>query len=173
MRHRWFEMLTQQRLRHLLKYNPEMGEWTWLNPPNHNTRLRGMPAGNTRSDGYLKIKINGVAYYSSRLAWFYMTGNWPSEEIDHIDRDPSNDRWNNLRLASSSDNKCNSSLNTRNTSGYRGIGWLPGASKWQVHVNGVYLGRYDNADEAIEVRDSFAKEAQREFVTLNRERNAA
>lgn len=100
-------MITQERLRYLLHYDPETGEWTWLNPPNHNTRLIGLIAGHVRPDGYRQIRIAGVAYYSSRLACLYMTGEWPAEEMDHIDRDPNNDEWINLRQASSSMNKWN------------------------------------------------------------------
>jgi hypothetical protein len=96
-----------------------------------------------------------------------MTGQWPSQEIDHIDRDPSNNCWNNLREASSSDNKCNSQISSKNTSGYRGVGWLSFIGKWRVDVNGIYLGRFDDLEEAIAARDSFAQELQGDFVTLN------
>lgn len=100
-------MITAERLRTILEYNPDTGDWIWLDPPNHNTRLKGQTAGNLRSDGYRAIRIDGALYYSSRLACLYMTGEWPIEEMDHKDRDPSNDRWSNLREASSSLNKRN------------------------------------------------------------------
>jgi hypothetical protein len=131
--------------------------------------LVGCVAGNFRKDGYVTIRVNGIAHYSHRLAWFYMTGLWPTNEVDHKDRNPSNNAWVNLREATSSDNKCNSSLNVRNTSGYRGIGWMPNVGKWQVHVNGMYLGRYDDLEEAIQVRDSYALTLQGEFATLTKE----
>ena len=99
--------LTAERLRHLLLYLPETGGWFWLNPPNHNTRLLGCSAGTRHSDGYLMIRIRGKAYYSHRLAFLYMTGEWPLEEVDHIDRNPYNDAWVNLRKATSSLNKWN------------------------------------------------------------------
>jgi len=100
-------MLTGSRLEQMLHYDPETGMWTWIKAPNHNSNLNGHEAGNIRLDGYRKIRIDGFAYYASRLACLWMTGRWPVEEMDHIDRDPSNDCWSNLREASSSLNKLN------------------------------------------------------------------
>lgn len=160
-------MLDQVRLRRMLSYDPDSGIWTWVWCPPPNQRYTGTVAGNVRRDGYVSIRIAGQLYYSHRLAWFYMTGKWPAVEIDHEDRSPLNNRWSNLREASSSDNKCNSQTSSRNTSGYRGVGWMPTVGKWQVHVNSIYLGRYDDLEEAIMVRDSYAEEIQGEFVSLN------
>jgi len=160
-------MIDQFSLRKRLSYNPETGLWTWVWCPPPNQRRTGTVAGNTRSDGYVLLRLDGVLYYSHRLAWFYMTGQWPTQEIDHVDRDPNNNCWSNLREASSSDNKCNSQMNSRNSSGFRGVGWMPQVGKWQVHVNGMYCGRFDDLEEAIAFRDSFAQELQGNFVSLN------
>lgn len=155
-------MLTQERLRYLLWYNPETGEWRWLNPPNHNTRLRGQIAGNRRPDGYLKIRIGGFAYYSSHLACLYMLGHLPAEEMDHKDRDPSNDRWHNLREATSSENK----WNRQNRALYRGV--YPCGKKWQVMAGRAgYLGVYDSLEEAMAIRDAAALSQAGEFAILN------
>jgi hypothetical protein len=91
-----------------------------------------------------------------------MTGKWPDAEIDHVDRDPSNDAWANLREATSSENKWN-----RDTgySGYRGV--YPSGSKWQVQVGGVYIGMFDNLNEAIELRDLIATNVAGPFAVLN------
>lgn len=100
-------MLTGTRLESCLHYDPDAGLFTWINPPNHNSRLKGHIAGCIRSDGYRKIRIGGLDYYASRLACLWMLGRFPDEEMDHIDRDPSNDQWSNLREADSSLNKRN------------------------------------------------------------------
>lgn len=99
-------MLTGTQLQ-ALEYIPETGEWFWRDPPAHNSKLKDKLAGNLRSDGYRTIRIGGEAYYASRLAFLWMLGRWPYEEADHIDRDPSNDKWSNLRDATSSLNKLN------------------------------------------------------------------
>lgn len=155
-------MLTQKRLKELLHYDPETGDWIWINAPSHNTRLNGKPAGTTRSDGYRTIRIGGTAYYTSRLAILYMTGEWPEEEADHEDRNPRNEKWSNLRPASSSQNKYNRSLSS---DGYRGV--YPCGNKWQVQVGGCYLGIFDELEEAIAARDVTAFEWSDGYAILN------
>lgn len=154
-------LLTQERLRYFLSYDPETGVWTWLNPPNHNTRLKGQQAGNRRNDGYLRIRIGGCLYYSSHLANLYMTGFLPKEEMDHKDRDPSNDKWTNLREATSSQNKFN-----RTYDGLRGV--YRSGSNWYASVGrSNYLGLFKTLEEAIVVRDAEALRAGGDFAILN------
>jgi HNH endonuclease len=156
-------MLTQERLKYLLEYNPATGEWLWLNPPNHNTRMKGKLAGNRRRDGYLLIRIGGQLYYSSRLAFLYMLGRLPADEVDHIDRDPSNDKWINLREATSSQNKYNRETYRK---GFRGV--YPSGNKWIVMVGrDNYLGTYETYEEAVFVRDSAASQIAGPFAVLN------
>jgi hypothetical protein len=90
-----------------LHYDPETGIFVWVRAPAHNPKLKGQIAGTVRWDGYRTIRIRCRAYYASHLACLWMLGKWPDEEMDHIDRDPSNDRWENLREADSSLNKWN------------------------------------------------------------------
>lgn len=157
-------MLTQERLKHLLHYDLETGEWTWLNPPNHNTRLLGCVAGNVRADGYRTIRIDGCGYYAHRLAFLYVTGIWPSEEVDHKDRNPYNCAWSNLREATSSQNKYNR-IYTQGQ--YRGV--YPVGAKWQVQVEGIYFGIFDSLEEAISIRDETALAWSHGFAILNME----
>jgi hypothetical protein len=145
-------------LRDVLSYDPETGVWVWLNPPNHNTRLRGKVAGTVRQDGYRKIRINGVPYYSGRLAWFYMTGEWPKEEVDHRDRDPSNDKWSNLREATSSQNKYN-----RKPDDLRGV-YRSGSKWWAMAGRNNYLGIFDTLEDAVTARNAEALRLGGAFV---------
>ena len=160
-------MLTVERLKVMLHYDPETGLWTWLWCPPPNQRYTGLQAGYTRSDGYNLIRIGGVAYYCSRLAHLYMTGEWPSEEMDHVDRDPSNDRWENLREANSSQNKVNRTLAANNTSGFRGVSFNKARGKWVAYVDNLQLGAFDTLEEAVVARDSAAKDIHGEFAILN------
>jgi hypothetical protein len=154
-------ILTQAYLKQVLHYNPETGVWTWQQSLSYNVKA-GREAGSRRPDGYLKIRIRGRAYYASRLAWFYMTGEWPIE-IDHIDRDPSNDRWENLREATSSQNKYNRSYGGN----LRGV-YCSGNGKWWAMVGkGNYLGTFDSLEEAITARDTEAMKLAGEFAILN------
>lgn len=161
-------MLTHARLKHLLKYDPDTGVWIWINAPFRKPQLVGTEAGHLSwKDGSRRIMIDRTMYRSSRLAWFYMTGEWPKEEIDHEDRDPSNDKWENLREATSAENKANTKLSSRNTSGYRGVSWHDLRQKWRAQVDRVHLGLFDTAEEAAAARDAFAAKLHGDFVQLN------
>lgn len=153
--------LSAEYLKELLQYFPETGEWIWLNPPVHNGNLKGKIAGHIRPDGYRIIRINGQKYYAHRLAFLYMEGELPAKEVDHIDRDPSNGRWANLRHATSSQNKFN-----REPLGIRGV--YATGNKWQVMVGrDNYLGLFDNFADAILARDTEAKRLGGDFAILN------
>lgn len=115
-------MLTYKRLRQVLKYNPRTGLFIWrktLSLRGIEGRPAGAPHGGIRN--YIKIGIDGRRYYAHRLAWFYVTGNWPDKSIDHIDGDPQNNRISNLRLATFSENTANQSRRAIAATGMRGV----------------------------------------------------
>ena len=161
--------LTQERLKEILHYDPETGIWTWIKVNKHNIEHNGKIAGTVRDDGYRSIRIGGRAYYSGRLAILYMTGKWPIE-VDHKDRDPSNDCWDNLRDATSADNKCNTTLHrVNNTSGYRGVSWNKKQQKWVAYIDAFQLGAYNSLEEAIQIRDEYVAKFHGEFAVLNQQ----
>lgn len=123
--------LTQQALRKELQYNPETGKFLWLL---HRKGRRGT-VGTVNKHGYLVITMSGRRIMAHRLAWFYMTGVWPAEELDHIDRDTSNNKFNNLREASHSENSVNSKIREDNSSGHPGICWDRQKMKWKVQIS--------------------------------------
>lgn len=86
--------LTAERLRELLHYDPETGLFTWI--VNRGCIKAGTQAG-CIDDGYVKILVCGRKYRANRLAWLYMTGEWPRKLVDHEDTDRANNRWSNLR----------------------------------------------------------------------------
>jgi len=101
-------MLTHQRLRELLDYDPETGVFTWrVNRRGRFARV-GAVAGTPRKDGRLQISVDGTIYDAGPLAFLWMTGRWPARLIDHKNGDPSDDRWRNLREATYSQNGANS-----------------------------------------------------------------
>ena len=97
--------LTHDRLKELLNYCPDT-EW-WMALIKRKQLNIGDRAGSLGCQGYWRLKVDGRSYLSSRLAVFYMTGEWPLSEIDHKDLDHANDRWNNLRPATHSQNIAN------------------------------------------------------------------
>ena len=139
-------MVTAAQLRTLLHYDPETGVFTRL-------RTGKVMAGCLNSKGYLQIGIgNGTTYYAHRLAFLYMTGAWPPEQVDHKNRIKTDNRWNNLRLATNSENGKNKANNgnayVNNKSGFRGVS-SHRSGKYRARLRGRNLGRlYDTAEEA-------------------------
>ena len=99
-------LLTAARLRELLHYSPESGVFTWIVRPSNNVHI-GDTAGCRGSKGYLYITTNRRLYLAHRLAWLYMRGEWPTAQIDHVDGIRGNNRFSNLREATSSQNMQN------------------------------------------------------------------
>ena len=147
----------------LLAYNPGTGAFTWRNC--QATQIRpGSPAGSTRKDGYVVIKVNGKPYKAHRLAFLYMTGRMPVE-VDHRDRNPSNKRWSNLRAASHAENSRNRTY--ANSTGMPCVGKeRSGRFRARVKVNGVrtQLGTYDTAEEAARAVTAAKQHLHGEFA---------
>lgn len=95
-----------ERAREILSYNSEAGIFTWINPPSNHSDLLGCEAGATAS-GYRAIQIDGKKYKAHRLAWLLHYGAWPKGIIDHINRNPLDNRIANLRDCRVSDNNKN------------------------------------------------------------------
>ena len=141
--------LTAERLREVLNYNPETGVFTWRTTTNRKIRI-GDIAG-TDSHGYVAIRIDGRRYLAHRLAWLWMNGEWPASIIDHEDTNPSNNRWENLRLATHRINMQNRRRATFNSStGLLGVAKNRSSFQAQIGANGEthYLGCYATAEEA-------------------------
>jgi hypothetical protein len=160
-------ILTQQRLKQLLKYDHETGVFTRIGVVRKLSRGHiGEVAGTFHSpNGYIRIGVNYKYYRAHRLAWLYVTGEWPKHQIDHINGIKYDNRWCNLRLATSSQNKYNCKIRQDNKSGYKGVHYQEG--KWiancTVNKKQYYLGIYDTPLEAHLIRENFAKEHHQEF----------
>ncbi len=147
--------LTQDRLKEILDYNPDTGEFTWK------LKRRGVgigKAGDKHSSGYARIKVDGKRYYAHRLAFLWMTGELPKrgQEVDHINHIRDDNRWENLRLVDHRNNRRNSSRGNNNKSGITGVCWNKEVGKWHVFIEHKgatkYLGLYSSFDTAVKVR---------------------
>lgn len=143
--------ITQERLKELLYYNLKTGEFSW-NAPVGKMRW-GAPAGTTRGDGYVRIGLNGSKYYAHQLAWLYVTGTWP-EEIDHANRNPSDNRYRNLVAGTHRQNMRNRKVQTGSVTGIHGVTFNKTRKKWDVRINDEDKRRYygDDFFEACCVR---------------------
>lgn len=145
-------MLTQERLKQLLSYDPETGLWTRL------ITIGGEKAGsvvtNKNGNGYIHFSIDRAKYLGHRLAWLYMTGEWPVGEIDHKDRDRANNRWSNLREATKSQNRANGEVPASNILGVKGVYLLkrpltnPYRARIKVAGRYIHLGCFPTVEAA-------------------------
>ena len=156
-------ILTQTKLRELLHYDPETGVWTWLNPLPRSKVKSGDIAGRIMDNGRRQIRIASGFYYSSRLAWLYMTGEWPLDQVDHENRNKSDDRWDNLREATQSQNSFNRTWAEANGD-FRGL--YAHGNKWRVAIGGWYLGLFENIEDAAAIRDLALIYKAGRFATL-------
>lgn len=145
--------VTQERLREVLNYDPETGMFTWR-VPRKGTGGVGSVAGRVNpGNGYIDICVDYRRYLGHRLAWLYMTGEWPTNDVDHKDRVRTNNAWSNLRAATRAQNLANAGRRRGVRTPYKGI-QKAGKTSWQavISVCGVRrcLGTYPTAEQAAE-----------------------
>lgn len=156
-------MITAERLRNLLDYDPETGVFRWRRAG----QFAGRIAGTTNREGYRRIQIDAAIYQRSVLAWLYVTGELPTVQLDHRDRNTGNDAFANLRPATQTQNKANSGVYKNNKLGVKGVRrHRNGRFEARLRVNGKakYLGCYRTIDEAKAVYDAAAAEVFGEFA---------
>lgn len=158
--------LTQEQLKALLSYDPDTGIFKWLDC-NRNHRDDNV-AGSKRLNGYISIRVDYSLYYAHRLAWLYMTGDWPKDQIDHINRTRDDNRFCNLREATLAQNNLNSKIRSDSQIGLKGAYRQKGKNRFYSKITyrgELYrLGYFDTAEEAHEAYCKKADELHGEFA---------
>ena len=151
--------MNQSELKEILEYRPDSGEFFWKIQP-----TSWIPAGTKagyHSNGYVQIRVRKKLYYAHRLAVLYMTGNEPVEQVDHINGIRSDNRWCNLREASTTDNQRNAAKSKNNSSGVVGVCWDKRKQKWmaRIYVEGKprFIGYFSNISDAAASRKESEK----------------
>lgn len=147
-------MVTRDRLMRLLDYDKETGKWTWR--VGRGVAIKaGTEAGYCDLRGYRRIRIGSRQYRAHRLAWLYVHGYWPSDEIDHINHVPDDNRLLNLRDVAHRENGKNH-RRRRDTKHVTGISWDEERSKWRAYINvdskKRFFGSFGHVQKAIAVR---------------------
>jgi hypothetical protein len=160
-------MMTQTRLKELLHYSPETGVFTWL--VNRKRGKAGCPAGHIEPNGYLSIGIDGERYGAHRLAWLYVHGSLPKQEIDHINRFRADNKIENLRESTPAENIYNRGVSRKNTSGYKGV--TRSLKRWMALIKvagkSIYLGTYTTKQEAAQAYNAAARKYFGDFAYQN------
>lgn len=148
--------MNKKRLQELLDYNKNTGEFRWKIKKSRNIKI-GDIAGYINELRYRKIMIDEKFYLAHRLAWLYVYGKFPKNEIDHINHKRDDNRINNLRDVTHLENHKNTSIQKSNTSGISGVHWYKLVGRWaaSIKVNGEFkhLGHFKNIKDAKRARD--------------------
>ena len=162
--------LTQDRLRELLHYDPLSGVFTHRVTRGGRAQV-GTVAGSRVTSGHVQIKVDRRGYLAHRLAFLYMTGEWPAAEVDHINRVRDDNRWDNLRPATHAQNMVNKQFPC-NSTGFRGVvrfGKRFGAAIY-VGCDGkkkrIHLGMFATAEEAHQAYLTAARELHGDFLPI-------
>jgi len=145
-------MIDHERLKQILTYNPETGVFCWAEKLNRRIVV-GAPAGTVNGHGYIIITINRFRYRAHRLAWFYVYGVWPQNDIDHRNCKRNDNRIENLRDVTTAENIQNQIVaHKRNRSGFLGVTERRYGFNARIHAHGVThdLGVFKTPEAAHE-----------------------
>lgn len=147
-------MLTQERLKELLNYDPKTGMFTW--ECSVGCAKKDDSAGNTGNHGYIRIRLDGVEYLAHRLVFLYTLGYLPEHGVDHINRVKTDNFFKNLREVSQTCNMRNTGNPINNNSGIKGVTLCRKSRKWKSQIFIKYkcitLGRVEDFTEAVCLR---------------------
>ena len=159
-------MITQEELKKYLRYDTDTGFFIWRIKPSVQVS-EGNVAGTLMNRGYIHIGVLGKAYRAHRLAFLYMTGAWPKEQVDHINGNRIDNRWCNLREATQTENQFNVAIRKDNTSGYKGVSLHKRTGKWAarcgINNKDKWLGIFDTPELAAKAYQEFAKKHHKQF----------
>lgn len=162
------ELPSPELLRQLLRYEPETGMLFWLERPSSmfptvraaktwNSRFNKKAAfSGTDTHGYRRGEIFGRGYLAHRVIWAHQTETWPTEQVDHINGDRLDNRWNNLRAATMTENMRNRRCERTSTSEYLGVSWDSNSAKWRSQIGSRYIGSFVCEIEAAKAYDAAA-----------------
>lgn len=145
-----YSLLTTDRVRELLIYEASTGTFRWRVDRANGRIPAGSRAGSVTAGGYIEIYIDGLRCLGHRIAVLYIAGRWPPYQVDHIDRDRSNNAWRNLREATNEQNQANKAARSDNRIGFKGVKRCRGMYQARIRIAGVdrHLGTFATPEEA-------------------------
>ncbi len=162
--------ISQEYLKSILRYEPDTGVFTRLIATTNSVKV-GDVAGDITPDGYIRIRVKGRRYSAHRLAFIYMKGAFPDDQVDHINQIKNDNAWENLRACTQSQNQGNAGTRRDNTSGYKGVSWHKRRNKWmaamKVEGKSIHLGYFEDLNEAARAYNQAALKYFGEYAYLN------
>jgi hypothetical protein len=164
-------MITYEIAKALFDYDPKTGMVTWKFGSAQ--IVKGAEIGSTTNTAksntkYRTIKLFGLSYKVHRIIWLMQTGDWPKGDVDHIDGDGLNNKWDNLRDVTHSQNLMNSAVRSDSTSGYKGVSYDKARDRWYAYINiggkRKMLGRHRTMQEAVTARQNAERELFGDFA---------
>jgi hypothetical protein len=151
--------MDQSTLKSLVSYSPETGEFTRLKGTGKGAAKGAVTKGCVdKSTGYRKICIQGKQLYAHRVAWLYMTGQWPEDQIDHKNMDRADNKFDNLRQANNAENNQRSRARADSKTKVLGVCWHKKAEKYVAQIkhqgNAIYLGLHNSIESAVAARQT-------------------
>lgn len=151
------DFIKQDRLKELIHYEPSTGVFTWLGDRGGRS-FRGKVAGSEKDNGYREITVDGFQYLAHRLAWLYVNGTWPSNDIDHINGDKSDNRIDNLRDVFPYVNLHNTSASSKNNATkLTGVAFARNKYRAEIRFKNKrhYIGVFDSPEAASKAYQDF------------------
>lgn len=153
-----------------IEYFPDTGKLMWKKSNSNKVRV-GQEITHVDSYGYLGVQFQFVRWKAHRLAWYLYYGEVPEGDIDHINGDRTDNRIENLRLASRGENLRNMRVSGKGSSKYKGVSWHKAAGKWSAQITldnkKKHLGLFEEEISAALAYDTAAKEFYKDFAHTN------
>ena len=156
-------MTLEEYIKDNFHYNPETGD-LWRKCKNY---YRLCDTINKTSENYFRVQVLKKRYFVHRICWFLYYCIWPDDQIDHVNGITNDNRIDNLREATASQNQMNAKLSSNNTSGYKGVVYIHDRQKWraQITLNNkmIYIGIFSTKEAAFEAYKNKAQQLFGEF----------
>lgn len=152
--------------REVFNYDKETGELLWKHRPKGFYK-ESLVAGCVNVLGYVQISYQKKQYLAHRLIWEIVFGEPPKGWIDHIDGCRSNNRIENLRIATPRQNSWNRKANRNTSSRFKGVYYYNNYGRWHARYSSTHIGYFDTEEQAARAYDQFVENFQKEFALPN------